>query len=88
MSEGKPTASGVKPSASEGKPSASEPDQPNARQRVDITADDLPLHCPMPGKRLWDSHPRVYLPIENGGEQTCPYCGTRYVFAGAAGSAG
>ena len=78
----------VKPSASVAATPASEPDQPNARQRVDITADDLPLHCPMPGKRLWDSHPRVYLPIENGGEQTCPYCGTRYVFAGAAGSAG
>ncbi|MDD9885151.1 MAG: zinc-finger domain-containing protein [Gammaproteobacteria bacterium] len=56
-------------------------DQPNAFERVDITAADLPLHCPMPGKRLWDSHPRVYLPIKPGGEEICPYCGTRYVFA-------
>lgn len=57
------------------------PDLPNAHERVAITADDVPLHCPMPGKRLWDSHPRVYLPIKPGGAEVCPYCGTRYVFA-------
>lgn len=56
-------------------------DLPNAAERVTVTADDLPLHCPMPGKRLWDSHPRVYLPIKPAGEEICPYCGTRYVFA-------
>ncbi len=71
---------------SEIKQPEAERDQPNARRRVEITARDLPLHCPMPGKRLWDSHPRVYLPIEEGGEQTCPYCGTRYLLAGVAGS--
>lgn len=60
-------------------------DQPNARRRVLVTAADLPLHCPMPGMRLWDSHPRVYLPIEDAGEQTCPYCGTRYVITDTAG---
>lgn len=64
-------------------PGPPEADQPNAQQRVDISAADLPLHCPMPGKRLWDSHPRVYLPIKPGGEEICPYCGTRYVFAAA-----
>ena len=26
---------------------------------------DLPLSCPMPGMYLWNSHPRVYLPIES-----------------------
>jgi uncharacterized Zn-finger protein len=26
---------------------------------------------------LWNSHPRVYIPVEeNGGEAKCPYCGT------------
>ncbi len=54
-------------------------DTPNASGRVEVTAADLPLHCPMPGKRLWDSHPRVYLPIENSAEETCPYCGTVFV---------
>ncbi len=55
-------------------------DQPNAARRVEVTAADMPLHCPMPGKRLWDSHPKVYLPITPGGEEICPYCGTVYVF--------
>jgi uncharacterized Zn-finger protein len=32
--------------------------------------------------KLWDAHPRVYLPIEKTGESLCPYCGTRYVLAG------
>ena len=66
----------------------SDRDQPNARRQVTVTAADLPLHCPMPGKRLWDSHPRVYLPIENDAEQTCPYCGTRYILSGAASAGG
>lgn len=59
-------------------------DQPNARQRVEVTADDLPLCCPMPGKRLWDSHPKIYLPMKTSGEQTCPYCGTRYILVARA----
>jgi len=61
-------------------------DQPNSQQRVEVTAKDLPLHCPMPGKRLWDSHPKVFLPIADSGEETCPYCGTVYVLNGPAGS--
>ncbi|MDA8008097.1 MAG: zinc-finger domain-containing protein [Gammaproteobacteria bacterium] len=60
-------------------------DQPNASRRVRIGEDDLPLHCPMPGKRLWDSHPKVYLPIERGGEMACPYCGTVYTLPAARG---
>lgn len=40
---------------------------------------DLPLSCPMRGQEGWNSHPRVFLPIEdNGGEINCPYCGTGY----------
>ncbi len=53
--------------------------QSNAQTRVEVTHKDLPLHCPMPGTSLWDSHPRVYLPIEDSGEERCPYCGTVYV---------
>ncbi len=53
---------------------------PTARaMRVEITRKDLPLHCPMPGMSLWNSHPRVFLPIEASGEERCPYCGTVYV---------
>ena len=50
----------------------------SAERMVEVTQDDLPLHCPMDGQALWDSHPRVYLPIEDTGEATCPYCGIRY----------
>ena len=63
-----------------------EADQPNASQRVEVTAADLPLHCPMPDKRLWDSHPKVYLPIESSREEACPYCGTVYVLSGSVSS--
>lgn len=44
---------------------------------------DLPLHCPLPGSSLWNSHPRVFLPIEETGEAVCPYCGSRYVLVDA-----
>jgi uncharacterized Zn-finger protein len=27
---------------------------------------------------LWNSHPRVYLPIEKTGEAKCPYCGAEF----------
>ncbi len=52
---------------------------PNAEQRHIVTADELPLHCPMDGMSLWNSHPRVYLPIEDTGREQCPYCGTIYI---------
>lgn len=48
-------------------------------RRREITKADLPLHCPMPGTALWNSHPRVFLPIDVTGEERCPYCGTLYV---------
>lgn len=51
---------------------------PNARQHYDVTRKDLPLHCPMDGMSLWNSHPRVYLPVESGGEVECPYCSATY----------
>ena len=52
--------------------------QPNAQNHYEITRADLPLHCPMPGMSLWNSHPKVYLPIEATGKAKCPYCGARY----------
>ena len=45
---------------------------------IDISRDDLPLSCPRPQDEVWNMHPRVYLPIEETGEVTCPYCGARY----------
>ena len=43
---------------------------------------DLPLHCPLPEMSLWNSHPRVYLPIEESGKAKCPYCGTEFTLKG------
>ncbi len=48
--------------------------QPNAQDHYEVTAADLPLSCPMPGMQLWNSHPRVYLPVEKTGWAKCPYC--------------
>ncbi|BAW81107.1 hypothetical conserved protein [Candidatus Nitrosoglobus terrae] len=44
----------------------------------EVTRADLPLSCPMPAMELWNSHPRVYLPIEDTGQEQCPYCGAVY----------
>lgn len=50
----------------------------NAKLVYTVTPDDLPLHCPLPEMYLWNSHPKVYLPIEATGEAKCPYCGASY----------
>jgi uncharacterized Zn-finger protein len=50
----------------------------NAQNHYEITSADLPLHCPMDGMSLWNSHPRVYLPLDKDGKAKCPYCGAEY----------
>ena len=52
--------------------------QPNTSNLYRVGHDDLPLSCPMPGMYLWNSHPKVYLPIETTGRAKCPYCSTSY----------
>lgn len=54
----------------------------NAQHRYEVTEQDLPLSCPMSGMYLWNSHPKVYLPVEETGEAKCPYCGARYFMSG------
>jgi uncharacterized Zn-finger protein len=49
---------------------------------IEVTAHDLPLTCPMPNMSVWDAHPKVSIPLKNGGEARCPYCGTLYKFKG------
>lgn len=51
----------------------------SARKEYQVSTKDLPLSCPMPNMILWNSHPRVYLPIEKTGKATCPYCGANYI---------
>ncbi|MDH3612587.1 MAG: zinc-finger domain-containing protein [Gammaproteobacteria bacterium] len=50
----------------------------NSQHRYQVCERDLPLSCPMPGMYLWNSHPKVFLPIEETGEAKCPYCGAHY----------
>ncbi|MEE8345129.1 MAG: zinc-finger domain-containing protein, partial [Woeseiaceae bacterium] len=58
--------------------------QANSQRRYEVRRDDIPLSCPMPGMYLWNSHPKVYLPIEETGEAKCPYCGAEYILADSA----
>ncbi len=50
----------------------------NAQREYAVRSRDLPLSCPMPGMYLWNSHPKVFLPIEPTGEAKCPYCGSQF----------
>jgi uncharacterized Zn-finger protein len=49
-----------------------------AAREYEVSRKDLPLSCPTPEQKLWNAHPRVYLPIEKSGVEACPYCGTVY----------
>ena len=51
----------------------------NTQTRVEVSRADLPLSCPQANQKLWNAHPRVFLPVEESGEATCPYCGTHYI---------
>lgn len=45
---------------------------------IEVSAKDLPLHCPTGDVALWSSHPRVFLDVAKTGQVACPYCGTQY----------
>jgi uncharacterized Zn-finger protein len=53
--------------------------QANAEQRYQVKRADLPLSCPTPEMKLWNSHPRVFLPVADTGSAKCPYCGAEFV---------
>ena len=48
------------------------------QQQYTVTTADLPLSCPTKSMRIWDAHPRVYLPIEATGKVVCPYCDAEF----------
>ncbi|MEO8160018.1 MAG: zinc-finger domain-containing protein [Arenimonas sp.] len=54
----------------------------NTERRYTVHRADLPLSCPTPAMAVWNSHPRVYLPIEATGSAKCPYCGSVFVLEG------
>lgn len=55
------------------------PTEANAEKRYEVRRADLPVSCPLPSMALWNSHPRVYLPLEEERECACPYCGAQFV---------
>jgi uncharacterized Zn-finger protein len=55
------------------------PEMPNVGQVYYVTWHDLPLSGPTPQMRVRDSHPRIYLPIQESGHEQCPYCGAIYI---------
>lgn len=57
----------------------SEQQQPAcAKKTYQVQRSNLPLSCPTSEMQLWDAHPKVYLPIEETGQATCPYCGASF----------
>lgn len=52
--------------------------QPKPQAVIEVTKDELPMHCPAPNADLWNSHPRVFIPLEDTPEASCSYCGTVY----------
>jgi uncharacterized Zn-finger protein len=50
----------------------------STQKAYQVHRSDLPLSCPTPEQKLWNSHPRVYLPIEQTGSALCPYCSAMY----------
>ena len=53
------------------------------REQVDIVHARSRLPAWIGSMALWNSHPRVYLAIEDapGNEVQCPYCGSHFVLA-------
>jgi uncharacterized Zn-finger protein len=61
-------------------PEAIEKPRPaNAENRYEVRRAELPVSCPLTSMALWNSHPRVFLPLEETGKARCPYCGAEFV---------
>lgn len=52
--------------------------QNGGEQVVRVSRNDLPAYCPTESMGLWNSHPRVYIPLEEQPEASCSYCGTKF----------
>ena len=52
-----------------------------SQKKYTVHQKDLPLSCPTNEMLLWNAHPKVYLPIEKTGQETCPYCGSKFILA-------
>ena len=52
--------------------------QRQAEESVEMKKSQLPAYCPTEEMGLFNSHPRVYIPLEEKKEANCPYCGTHF----------
>lgn len=50
----------------------------NVERESLFTENDLPPCCLPTEVPLWSSHPRVFLPLDEAGVATCPYCASEY----------
>jgi uncharacterized Zn-finger protein len=64
---------------SSAKPESGSQRPANTERQYHVKRSDLPLSCPTSDMALWNSHPRVYLPIEKTGQASCPYCGAVFL---------
>ena len=53
--------------------------QANAQHQYLVKSSDLPVSCPLPSMALWNSHPKVYIPLDEKGQGSCYYCGAKYI---------
>lgn len=53
--------------------------QANAQKVYEVSAKDLPVSCPQADMPKWNSHPRVFLPLDDVSEAVCPYCSANYI---------
>ena len=51
---------------------------PNDKNQYEVTEDEMPVHCPIEGSSLWNSHPRVFIAFDAQGHGKCSYCGADY----------
>ncbi len=51
----------------------------NTEKVYHVKKQDLPVSCPGADMAIWNSHPKVYLPLEKTGEAVCEYCGAKYI---------
>lgn len=49
------------------------------QEEYEVSWEDLPLSCPTPEMRVWNAHPRVYVPVHRSGREACEYCGAVFV---------
>lgn len=55
------------------------PNNACTQKTITIQVKDLPLSCPTADMNIWNAHPKVYLPIDKTGKETCSYCGTEFI---------